>query len=74
MICFVCKNGVVKPGRSSYVVERDKHVAVIRDVPAEICSQCGEVYFSADTAEALYEQAERILAKSQEVEITKFAA
>lgn len=74
MICSTCKNGHTAPGRTSYVVDRNGRVAVIRDVPAEICGQCGETYFDEKTAQALYDQAERILAHGSEVEITKFAA
>ncbi len=74
MRCFVCKNGTVRPGRITYVVERDGHVVVIRDVPAEVCSQCGEEYFGSETAQALYDQAERIFAHGSDVEIAKYAA
>ncbi len=74
MHCFVCKGGTVKPGRVTYVVDRDGRVAVIRDVPAEVCSQCGEEYFGSETAQAVFDQAERIWAHGSEVEIAKFAA
>ncbi len=56
------------------MVDRDGRVAVIRDVPADICEQCGETCFDEKTAQSLYEQAERILSDGSEVEITKFAA
>ncbi len=74
MQCFVCKSGKVMPGRTTYMVERNGHVAVIRDVPAEICAQCGEEYFEAQIAQALYDQTESVLRAGREVEITKFAA
>lgn len=74
MLCSVCKSGTTKSGTTTYVADRDGRVAIIRDVPAEICQQCGEQYFDAGTAQALYDLAERILAHGSEVEITKFAA
>lgn len=74
MRCTTCKNGTTKPGHTTYVVDRDGRVAVIRDVPADICEQCGETCFDEKTAQSLYEQAERILSDGSEVEITKFAA
>jgi YgiT-type zinc finger domain-containing protein len=74
MRCNTCKSGNTVPGRTSYVVDRKGRAAVIRDVPAEICEQCGETYFDAKTAQSLYDQVERILAHGSEVEITKFAA
>ncbi len=74
MRCFVCKSGSVKPGRATYFVERGGHVAVIRDVPAEVCEQCGEEYFESETARLVYDMAERLLTEGGEVEIKKFAA
>lgn len=74
MRCFVCGSGAVEPGHVAYMVERDGHVAVIRGVPAEVCGQCGEEVFAAETAQAVYDQAEHILANGSEVAITTFAA
>jgi YgiT-type zinc finger domain-containing protein len=35
------------------VVERDGRLAVIRDVPVEICESCGEVYLDSSVARQL---------------------
>jgi YgiT-type zinc finger domain-containing protein len=74
MRCVVCRSEAVESGHAAYVVERDDLVAVIRRVPADICSQCGEEYFAAETAQAAYDQAEHLLAGGGEVAITTFAA
>lgn len=58
MTCCSCKTGRAEPGRTSYVVERDDRLVVVRDAPASICRQCGEAWFENDVALALYEQAE----------------
>ena len=60
-------------GRTSYVVERDDRLVVVRDAPALICRQCGEAYFENEVALALYEQAEKLLAEGHDVEIAKYA-
>ena len=74
MKCFACKTGKTAPGRTSYVVERDDRLVVLRDAPALICRQCGEAYFENDVALALYEQVEGLLAEGEDVEIAKYAA
>ncbi len=62
MRCIVCKHGETEPGVTTLSVDRGGHVIVIRSVPAEVCSTCGEEYLSAEvmkTLEVEVEQAER---------------
>lgn len=74
MQCFTCHTGTLKPGKATVVSERDGHVAVVRDVPGLVCDQCGEEFFDAEVAQAVYDQSERIFAKGLDVEIARYAA
>ena len=47
MRCIVCKHGETEPGPVTISVERQRAVVVIRDVPADVCTTCGEEYLSA---------------------------
>ena len=49
MKCIVCKNGSTEPGTVTVTVDKRTTVVVIRDVPAAVCSTCGEEYLDADT-------------------------
>ena len=49
MKCIVCKNGSTEPGTVTVTVDKRTTVVVIRDVPASVCSTCGEEYIDADT-------------------------
>ena len=49
MRCIVCKNGSTEPGLVTVTVDKRTTVVVIRDVPANVCSTCGEEYIDADT-------------------------
>jgi YgiT-type zinc finger domain-containing protein len=49
MRCIVCKNGSTQPGTVTVTVDKRTTVVVIRDVPAAVCSTCGEEYIDADT-------------------------
>ena len=53
MKCIACKNGSTKPGTVTVTVDKQTTVVVIRDVPAEVCSTCGEEYIDADTMKEL---------------------
>ena len=50
MKCVICKTGRTHPGTTTVTLQRDNSVVVIRDVPAEICEDCGEYYLSKPVA------------------------
>ena len=49
MKCIVCKKGSTEPGTTTVSIDKGATIVVIRDVPAAICSTCGEEYIDADT-------------------------
>ncbi|MSQ70809.1 MAG: type II toxin-antitoxin system MqsA family antitoxin [Betaproteobacteria bacterium] len=74
MKCGICKTGHTHPGVTTVTLQRDNTVVVIRDVPAEICEDCGEYYLSDAIARRVYADAEKTAARHVEVEIQRFAA
>ena len=48
--CYYCKGDVV-PRRIRHVHSWKGQVFIFDDVPADVCQQCGEVYFPPATAE-----------------------
>jgi len=46
--CYYCK-GRVAPQRVRHIHPWNGQVYIFDDVPAEVCQQCGEVYFRPDT-------------------------
>ena len=50
--CYFCK-GTVKEERITHIHRWGEQVIMLEDVPAEVCQQCGEVYFAPDTARAM---------------------
>ena len=73
MKCSICKTGETQPGLTVVTLQRGEHTLVIKDVPAEICENCGEYYLSQEIATRLYKQAEQALQRGAEVEIGRFA-
>lgn len=47
---------------------------IIKDVPAEICDNCGEYYLDEKTTDQVLRMAEEAAQKNSEVEILRFAA
>ena len=52
--CTFCK-APTEAGFSTFTVDLGDCVVVIRHVPAEICPQCGEAYYSTEVMQKLYE-------------------
>ena len=67
MNCFFCK-GNLTDGTTTFMTEIDGCAIIIKNVPAKICSQCGEASFSDEVAKKL----ERIVA-SLRTSITEVA-
>jgi hypothetical protein len=49
-------------------------MVVIKGVPAEICSNCGEYYLDEAMTERVLSMAERAVAEGAEIEVRRFAA
>lgn len=74
MTCTICKTGETHPGTTTVTLQRENNVGVIRDVPAEICDNCGEYYLSETTASRVYADADATARRHVEVEIQRYAA
>jgi YgiT-type zinc finger domain-containing protein len=74
MKCTICKTGHTHPGTTTVTLQRDNIVVVIRDVPAEICEDCGEYYLSEPIARRVYAGADETARRHVEVEIQCYAA
>lgn len=74
MKCVICKTGHTHPGTATVTLQRDNSVVVIRDVPAEICEDCGEYYLTEPVAKRVYADADATVQRHVEVEILRYAA
>ena len=74
MNCVICKQGETGPGLATVTLQRGESTIIFKQVPAEVCSNCGEYYLSQDIAERLLSRAEEAVKNGAEVEILRFAA
>ena len=52
--CTFC-HGTLTEGKSQFIARVEDVVIVIRGVPAFVCEQCGEAYYSVDISEKIDE-------------------
>jgi YgiT-type zinc finger domain-containing protein len=49
MTCFMCK-GTMREGFSTFTADLGSCVIIIKNVPSQICGQCGEVTYNDEAA------------------------
>ena len=54
MNCFMCK-GSMQDGFSNFTADLGKCIVIVKNVPSQICSQCGETSYTDETAKRLEE-------------------
>ncbi len=74
MKCVICKTGTTEKGKTNTMLERDGHFIIIKDIIADICTQCGEAYFDEKTTSELLRTTNDAFSKGAELEIIKMKA
>jgi YgiT-type zinc finger domain-containing protein len=74
MKCVICKNGDTSSGRVNVVLQRNECTIIFKDVPADVCENCGEYYLNEDVTNEILIRSETAIKNGAEVEILRYAA
>ncbi len=74
MKCVICKQGRTHDGMTTVTLVRGLTTVVIKDVPGEICENCGEYYLSEEVTEKIQDMAEQAVRHGAEIEVLRYAA
>ena len=74
MKCVLCRQGETNPGSVTVTLQRNDTTVIIKDVPADVCENCGEYYLSDKITDKVHAMGEDAVRKGAEVEILRFAA
>ncbi|MBF0159660.1 MAG: type II toxin-antitoxin system MqsA family antitoxin [Magnetococcales bacterium] len=74
MKCVICRHDETVLGQVAVTLERDTTLVVIRDVPAEVCQQCGAYFLDGDHTGQVLDLFEGAVARRADVEILRYAA
>lgn len=53
MTCPTCGQEALAPGTTTFATDAAGTVVVVRDVPADVCGNCGEAFISDEVAAEL---------------------
>ena len=54
MTCFMCK-GNLEDKNTNFISDLGNRIIIVKDVPSQVCTQCGEVSYSHEVAKRLEE-------------------
>ncbi len=74
MRCMICKNAETHQGKATLTLERDGVTLVVKGVPAQVCSNCGEEYIDEKTTRQLLKTAEEAIKVGVRVDIRDYVA
>ena len=74
MECTICKTGEYKAGKVTVKLESGDSVILIKEVPAQVCDNCGEYILEEQVTKKVLEKAEQAVANNGEVKVLKYAA
>jgi len=72
MKCVICKHGETKDGTTTVTFDRDGMILVVKDVPARICTNCGEDYVDEQVASETLAIAELLAKSGTQVEVRRY--
>ena len=74
MKCVICRNGETRSGAATVTLQRGGVTVVIKDVPAEVCGNCGEYYLSEERSAEVMGLAEEAEKHGAEIEVLRYGA
>ena len=69
MKCVICKHGETQAGHTTVTLERGQTLLVFRNVPAQVCANCGEAYVSEEITNRLLSEAEEAVRARVQVDV-----
>ncbi len=73
MKCAIYVSGRTVKGFSTVLLEKDEAILVFKQVPSEICENCGEEYISSEVNRMLLRHAREELNRNVSLEMLNFS-
>ena len=72
MKCIICRQAEVIPGTTTVTRERGGLTLVVKDVPAQVCPNCGEAYLDEGVTAQLLQDAEVMVEAGTLVDVRRY--
>ena len=65
MECTLCKNGSTEKGHVTVKLERGNTIVLIKNVPADVCKNCGHYYLSAEMTTTFWKKEKKPMTRGR---------
>ena len=72
MKCVICKHGDTEERKTTVTFDRNGMTLVVKDVPAQVCTNCGEDYVNEHIAHEILTITERMAKSGAQVDIRRY--
>jgi YgiT-type zinc finger domain-containing protein len=72
MKCIICRQSTTVDGQATLTLERDGLTLVVKQVPAQVCPNCGEEYIAETVAAEILRDADEVARLGTLVEIRQY--
>jgi len=72
MKCVICNHGTTKEGTTTVTFEREGLTFIVREVPAQVCTNSGEDYVDDAVARDILSIAEQMAKSGAQVDIRRY--
>ncbi|MBM3156858.1 MAG: type II toxin-antitoxin system MqsA family antitoxin [Chloroflexi bacterium] len=70
--CYFCKGKIVNK-RIRHVHHWGEEIIIFENVPADVCTQCGEVFFSPEVLETMDKVSQKRIAPKKSIAVPVFS-
>jgi YgiT-type zinc finger domain-containing protein len=74
MKCILCKQAETRPDVTNVTLERDGFRLVVKNIPAQVCPNCGETYTDEAAAVRLLAAAEKLTDSGALTDVREYAS
>ena len=74
MICPICRCSQTQAGFASVTLERDESTLLFKNVPAQVCNNCGEEFIDEAISFNLLQAAETAVQAGVQMELRRYAS
>ena len=71
MTCFMCK-GNLENKNTTFMVEISEQIFIIKNVPSQVCNQCGETSYDAPTAKKIEQIIQGMSKSVSEISVVQY--
>ena len=72
MMCFMCK-GSLADKTTTFMVDIDKCIIIVKNVPSQVCGQCGEASYNNEVAKQLEKIVDSLRKSITEIAVVNYA-